>query len=88
MIDYSAAKTALASFSKSPSKELGPHGIRVNTISPGPVTTNLWLGTNGVAATLSHRMLTVIRRKIWRLNGVAAYISIYRLDTSGWQAAT
>jgi NAD(P)-dependent dehydrogenase (short-subunit alcohol dehydrogenase family) len=54
VLDYSAAKAALASFSKSLSKEVGPHGIRVNTISPGPVATDLWLGQSGVAQTVSH----------------------------------
>jgi NAD(P)-dependent dehydrogenase (short-subunit alcohol dehydrogenase family) len=54
VLDYSAAKAALASFSKSLSKEVGPRGIRVNTISPGPVATDLWLGDHGVAATVSH----------------------------------
>jgi NAD(P)-dependent dehydrogenase (short-subunit alcohol dehydrogenase family) len=54
VMDYSAAKAALANFSKSLSKEAGPHGIRVNTISPGPVATDLWLGEAGVAATVSH----------------------------------
>jgi NAD(P)-dependent dehydrogenase (short-subunit alcohol dehydrogenase family) len=54
VIDYSAAKAALRSFSKSLSKELGPHGVRVNTVSPGPVETALWLGEGGVADTLSH----------------------------------
>ena len=44
MIDYSAAKAALANFSKALSKEVGPRGIRVNTVSPGPVATDLWLG--------------------------------------------
>jgi NAD(P)-dependent dehydrogenase (short-subunit alcohol dehydrogenase family) len=53
VMDYSAAKAALASFSKSLSKEVGPHGIRVNTVSPGPVATDLWLGQGGVAATVS-----------------------------------
>jgi NAD(P)-dependent dehydrogenase (short-subunit alcohol dehydrogenase family) len=53
VIDYSAAKAALANFSKSLSKELGPHGIRVNTVSPGPVSTELWLGDHGVAATVA-----------------------------------
>ncbi|MFJ1761486.1 SDR family NAD(P)-dependent oxidoreductase [Amycolatopsis sp. NPDC088138] len=52
VIDYSAAKAALLNFSKSLSKELGPQGIRVNTISPGPVSTGLWLGDEGVAATV------------------------------------
>jgi NAD(P)-dependent dehydrogenase (short-subunit alcohol dehydrogenase family) len=53
VMDYSAAKAALASFSKSLSKEVGSHGIRVNTVSPGPVATDLWLGGQGVAATVS-----------------------------------
>lgn len=53
VIDYGAAKAALASFSKALSKEVGGQGIRVNTVSPGPVATDLWLGTGGVAATVS-----------------------------------
>lgn len=53
VIDYSAAKAALANVSKSLSKELGPKGIRVNTVSPGPVSTGLWLAHDGVAATVA-----------------------------------
>jgi NAD(P)-dependent dehydrogenase (short-subunit alcohol dehydrogenase family) len=52
VIDYSAAKAALRSFSKSLSKQVGPAGIRVNTVSPGPVETALWLGPGGVAETI------------------------------------
>jgi NAD(P)-dependent dehydrogenase (short-subunit alcohol dehydrogenase family) len=53
VIDYSAGKAALVAFSKALSKEVGPKGIRVNTVSPGPVETELWLGGGGVAATVS-----------------------------------
>jgi len=53
VIDYSASKAALANFSKALSKEVGPLGIRVNAVSPGPVSTELWLGAEGVAATVS-----------------------------------
>ncbi|MBM7503755.1 SDR family NAD(P)-dependent oxidoreductase [Agromyces aurantiacus] len=53
VIDYSAAKAALVNFSKALSKEVGRDGIRVNTVSPGPVATDLWLGDGGVAATFS-----------------------------------
>jgi NAD(P)-dependent dehydrogenase (short-subunit alcohol dehydrogenase family) len=53
VIDYSAAKSALVGFSKALSKEVGPQGIRVNTVSPGPVETDLWLGGGGVAASVS-----------------------------------
>jgi NAD(P)-dependent dehydrogenase (short-subunit alcohol dehydrogenase family) len=49
VLDYSAAKAALANFSKALSKELGPRGIRVNSVSPGPVETGMWLGDSGVA---------------------------------------
>ena len=53
VIDYCAAKAALSNLCKSLSKELGPRGVRVNTVSPGPVETDLWLGDAGVAATLA-----------------------------------
>lgn len=39
-IAYAAAKAALASYSKSLSKELGPAGVRVNTVSPGWIMTS------------------------------------------------
>jgi NAD(P)-dependent dehydrogenase (short-subunit alcohol dehydrogenase family) len=53
VIDYGAAKAALSNFCKSLSKEVGPYGVRVNTVSPGPVATDLWLGDHGVAATIA-----------------------------------
>jgi NAD(P)-dependent dehydrogenase (short-subunit alcohol dehydrogenase family) len=53
VVDYSAAKGALANLSKSLSKEFGPRGVRINTVSPGPVETALWLGDQGVAATIA-----------------------------------
>jgi NAD(P)-dependent dehydrogenase (short-subunit alcohol dehydrogenase family) len=53
VVDYGAAKAALSNFGKAISKEFGPRGIRVNTISPGPVSTDLWLGSTGVAATVA-----------------------------------
>ena len=52
VIDYSAAKAALTNLCKSLSKEYGGT-VRVNTISPGPVQTDLWLGDDGVAATVA-----------------------------------
>ncbi|MFF4544865.1 SDR family oxidoreductase [Streptomyces sp. NPDC001406] len=53
VIDYGAAKAALVNFSKALSKEFGPRGVRVNSVSPGPVETELWLGGGGVADTVS-----------------------------------
>ncbi|MGY6023589.1 oxidoreductase [Streptomyces spinosirectus] len=56
VIDYSAGKAALVAFSKALSKEVGPKGVRLNTVSPGPVETDLWLGGGGVADTVSAAM--------------------------------
>jgi NAD(P)-dependent dehydrogenase (short-subunit alcohol dehydrogenase family) len=53
VLDYSASKAAVANFSKSLSKEVAQHNIRVNTVSPGPVSTALWLGKGGVAQTVA-----------------------------------
>ena len=52
VIDYGAAKAALLNVAKALSQELGPRGIRINSISPGPVATDLWLGEHGVVATI------------------------------------
>jgi NAD(P)-dependent dehydrogenase (short-subunit alcohol dehydrogenase family) len=52
-IDYGAAKAALVNLTKTLAQEFGPHGIRVNAVSPGPVATDLWLGEHGVAATVA-----------------------------------
>lgn len=49
VVDYSAAKAAVVNLAKSLSKEFGAQGIRVNSINPGPVATDLWLGEGGVA---------------------------------------
>jgi NAD(P)-dependent dehydrogenase (short-subunit alcohol dehydrogenase family) len=52
-IDYGAAKAALVNASKAIAQEFGPRGIRINSVSPGPVSTDLWLGKGGVAETVA-----------------------------------
>jgi len=41
IIDYSMTKAALMNFTKSLAKQLGPKGIRVNGVAPGPIWTPL-----------------------------------------------
>jgi NAD(P)-dependent dehydrogenase (short-subunit alcohol dehydrogenase family) len=48
-IDYGASKAAVVNLTKSLAQEFGPKGIHVNAVSPGPVSTDLWLGEHGVA---------------------------------------
>jgi NAD(P)-dependent dehydrogenase (short-subunit alcohol dehydrogenase family) len=40
--DYSVPKAALTALGKALAEEFGPQGVRVNTISPGPVRTGFW----------------------------------------------
>ncbi|GIM93268.1 oxidoreductase [Paractinoplanes toevensis] len=95
VIDYSAAKGALVNFSKALSKEVGAQGIRVNTISPGPVSTALWLGDDGVAATLSqasgrsaediaaHAATDAVTGRFTRPDEVAALVLLLAGDSAG-----
>jgi len=41
VIDYAASKAAMTNLGKALAEEFGPQGVRVNTISPGPVRTAL-----------------------------------------------
>ncbi len=48
-IDYSVAKAALVSFSKSISLAYAKRGIRASVVSPGLTATDMWLGRDGIA---------------------------------------
>jgi NAD(P)-dependent dehydrogenase (short-subunit alcohol dehydrogenase family) len=52
-VDYGAAKAAVVNLTKALSQEFGPKGVHVNAVSPGPVSTDLWLGKDGVAETVA-----------------------------------
>lgn len=50
---YNTAKAALTAFGKALAEEFGPQGVRVNTVSPGPVATPLWFSPTGYGAALA-----------------------------------
>jgi len=58
VVDYAATKAALTNLGKALSAEFAPQGIRVNTVSPGPVRTPLWTAPGGLGEQLGSAMGT------------------------------
>ncbi len=58
VVDYAATKAAMTNLAKSLSAEFAPQGVRVNTVSPGPVATPLWTGPGGLGEQLGSAMGT------------------------------
>jgi NAD(P)-dependent dehydrogenase (short-subunit alcohol dehydrogenase family) len=52
-VDYGAAKAAMNNLTQALSEEFAPQGIRVNTVSPGPVRTPWWTDAGGAADVLA-----------------------------------
>jgi NAD(P)-dependent dehydrogenase (short-subunit alcohol dehydrogenase family) len=48
-VDYTAAKAALMSLTKSLAEEFAPQGVRVNGVCPGPTRTAWWTDEGGAA---------------------------------------
>lgn len=53
---YTTAKAALTAFGKALDMEIGPQGVRVNTVSPGPVRTSMWEAADGHGAAMAEAL--------------------------------
>jgi len=52
-VAYNTAKAALTALGKALAEEFGPAGVRVVTVSPGPVRTSVWEAPGGLGAQLA-----------------------------------
>ncbi|MCF3128903.1 SDR family NAD(P)-dependent oxidoreductase [Streptomyces olivochromogenes] len=64
VVDYSAAKAALTSLTKSLSEEFAPRGVRVNSVAPGPVRTPFWTAPGGFADAMAAQAGTTAQEAI------------------------
>jgi 3-oxoacyl-[acyl-carrier protein] reductase len=80
---YAASKGAVEQMSKVLAKELGGRGIRVNTISPGPIDTELFrAGKTG--AQIEGLAAQAALGRIGSVDDVADVVTLLLDDRSGW----
>jgi 3-oxoacyl-[acyl-carrier protein] reductase len=78
-ISYRASKYAIESYSRSAAAEMGPYGITVNVISPGPVQTGY------ITEELEKGLLKELPlRKIGRTEDIADAVLFFASDQAQW----
>ncbi|CAH2238377.1 jg18023 [Pararge aegeria aegeria] len=61
-INYNVSKAAVTHFSKCAAVEFAPHGVRVNTVSPGPVKTDFLENANSQNTWDDYKTMTCLNR--------------------------
>jgi 3-oxoacyl-[acyl-carrier protein] reductase len=78
-ISYRASKYALESYSRSAAAELGPYGITVNVVSPGPVQSGY------INAELEQALIQEIPlRRVGRPEDIANAVIFFASEQAGW----
>jgi len=78
-ISYRSSKYALESYSRSAAAELGPYGITVNIVSPGPVQSGY------IASELEEALIADIPlRRIGRPEDIANAVVFFASEQAGW----
>lgn len=69
-VAYSVAKAGMANFGRALAQEFGATGLRVNTISPGVVRTDLWTTPGTFGEAMAQQMGIPLEQLVDRLPGV------------------
>jgi 3-oxoacyl-[acyl-carrier protein] reductase len=78
-VSYGASKAALESYSRSAARELGPYGITVNIVSPGPTQTG-WIAPDFQDVIIGNTPL----RRLGMPADVANVILLLASEQGGW----
>jgi 3-oxoacyl-[acyl-carrier protein] reductase len=78
-VSYGASKAALESYSRSAAMELGPYGITVNVVAPGPIQTG-WIPLEAEESIVE----TIPLGRMGRSDDVADVIVFLASDQARW----
>ncbi|WP_414051031.1 SDR family oxidoreductase [Macrococcus animalis] len=82
LIDYSATKGAITSFTRSLSQSLAEQGIRVNAVAPGPIYTPLIPATFSADKVEKHGQETALGRRGQPSENAPAYVYLASNDST------
>ncbi len=82
LIDYSATKGAITSFTRSLALNLADKGIRVNAVAPGPIWTPLIPSTFDAQTVKQHGANTPVERRGQPAENAPAYVFLASNDSS------
>lgn len=81
---YAAAKAGMINLTQTLALELAPFGIRVNTVSPGPVATEAFIEVLGVGDRLEELRATIPLGRLGEPDDIAAAVVFMASPAADW----
>jgi 7-alpha-hydroxysteroid dehydrogenase len=81
---YAAAKAGMLNLTETLALELGPKGIRVNAVSPGPVITEAFLEVLGISDKLQQLEATIPLGRLGQPDDIAAAVLYLASPAASW----
>ena len=81
---YAAAKAGMINLTQTLALELAERGIRVNTVSPGPVVTEAYLGVLGISDQLEKLRQTIPLGRLGTIDDIGAAVMFLASPAASW----